>query len=100
MTMTGRTKVTTEKLRKKKEAFEAAIELAGKDFQEACEACREITECFDTESVRKLQRKVMECGERGESSLEQIKLQIKKLEDIAAVYEKAEGGNIIAITEN
>lgn len=98
--MAGKIKVTTKKLREKKADWEAAVRLADQDFRQGCEEGVHITDCFDTEATRIIQKEFEEGIEKGKKSFAYLALQIEKLEDIAAVYEKTEEENIVVATEN
>lgn len=98
--MAEKIKVTTEKLRSGMERLETAGMLAKKDFEEACREGETLKDCFDAEAVRFFERALAKEEELGKAGFEQLLSQIRKLEDIATVYEKAEGGNMLVTTEN
>lgn len=91
--MSGKIRVTTQKLRGKKESFHAAATLATEDFTAACREGGTLTACFEAQAAETIQKMFLSCMENGKDSFKQIEAQISKLEEIATIYEKTEGGN-------
>lgn len=98
--MADRIRITTEKLREKMQSLEEIATLAGRDFRQSCEEGITIAECFDGEAVKYYVKAFAGREESGESTFNRLVMQIRKLDEIATIYEKAEGENRIDKSEN
>lgn len=98
--MADRIRITTEKLREKRQSLEEIAVLAGRDFRQSCEEGITVTECFDGEAVKHYVKAFADREESGKSTFDRLVMQVRKLDEICAVYEKAEEENRIVKSEN
>lgn len=91
--MSGKIRVSTEKIREKGSEWEETAKQAERNLQNIKEVIGQMDACFHCEAVSYLQSAFYKLAQDGENKIKELCSHVKKLQDIAKNYEEAEKEN-------
>lgn len=92
--MAEKIKVTPQDLRKRQEDWMAILEEVNAGLLALGSDWAKLPRCFEGNPVKKAQKEFVYRQKEGTEALERLKRHLKKLGEIATIYEEAERGNL------